>query len=474
MSVVLERPKLDELYCPSCETSQPEGGRLCPRDGTRLVKLAAVIDPIIGRELDGRFTVIEKLGQGGMGAVYRAHQHSVDREVAIKVVHANLMADPEAIKRFLREAKLTSKLNHPNAVGVLDFGQTEDGVFYLVMELVAGRTLDCVLAEDGVFTPARVAKVGIQVCEALEVAHAMQIVHRDLKPQNIMVMSSGRDFVKVLDFGLAKSLQRTGELTSSMTGAGGMLGTPAFFPPERVRYGTADGRSDLYSLGCVLYLLATGVLPFQADTAHDFVIAHRSQLAPRLTNVPAALADVVERLLAKNPDDRFQDAAETRDALEQAVSVRVEAAAVAASRPPTPASSIAPDPTMLVQAAPARRVRPMLVAALVVACGIAIAIGFSGGSGSRPAPVPSTSAAIVPSATPIVQAGSGSDDSELDPEIEPGIDLEATGSDHAAVTAGGSGARPTHVLRKKRPRVKRPQAVTDTADSGPAHPALPF
>ncbi len=473
MSVVLEHRAPDELYCPSCELSVPHG-RLCPRDGTRLVKLSAVLDPIIGRELDGRFTVLEKLGQGGMGAVYRAHQHSVDREVAIKVVHASLISDPEAIKRFLREAKLTSRLNHPNAVGVLDFGQTDDGVFYLVMELVEGRTLDQVLDDDGVFPAARVVKIGVQVCEALELAHAMQIVHRDLKPQNIMVLASGRDFVKVLDFGLAKSLERTAELTSSMTGGRGMLGTPAFFPPERVRHGTCDGRSDLYSLGCVLYLLGTGELPFQAETAHDYVALHRNQPAPRMANVPAALADVIERLLAKNPDERFQNAADTRDALEAAMNQVVEAAEPRAladgtptvARPVTPAAQQIAQPTMLVGSPLMRRSRkPLLIAAFVVACGIALAIGFSGGS--RRAVEPATAAAPSPGEPVTELAGSaadtGSDEDEVEIEIEAGSDVASTGG---ATDAAG---KPTHILRKKRARVKRHSVPQDHTK-----PALPF
>ncbi len=321
MSVIVEQEAFSiggELYCPSCETMFPDG-RLCPNDGARLVKLSLAPDPIIGRELDGRFTVLEKLGEGGMGAVYRAHQHSVDREVAIKVVHVNLVSDPETIKRFLREAKLTSKLNHPNAVGVLDFGQTEDGVFYLVMELVPGKPLDQVLKEEGVLAPARVVRIGMQVCDALETAHALQIVHRDLKPANIMLVESRRDFVKVLDFGLAKTLEM--RLAEQSARDETMLGTPAFFPPERAM-GSGDARSDLYSLGCVLYLLASGSLPFQADSPTELVAAHQSGRRPTpLANVPPALAQVIDKLLQKSPDHRYQSAGETRDALEEAATV---------------------------------------------------------------------------------------------------------------------------------------------------------
>jgi Protein kinase domain len=140
--------EVGELYCATCERHFVEG-TVCPDDGTALVRLTPGVDPLLGRELDGRFTIIEKLGEGGMGVVYRARQHSVSREVAIKVLSAGLVRDPTSIKRFLREATLASRLAHPNVVSVLDFGQTQDGVFYLVMELVEGQTLDAVLKREG-------------------------------------------------------------------------------------------------------------------------------------------------------------------------------------------------------------------------------------------------------------------------------------------------------------------------------------
>jgi eukaryotic-like serine/threonine-protein kinase len=309
-----------EQYCPMCEESFGAGER-CPTDGTKLVRLAARLDPFLGRELDGKYTILEKLGQGGMGAVYRATQHSVGREVAIKVVNAHLVSDPEAIKRFLREAKLASRLGHPNAVTVIDFGQTDDGVFYLVMELVKGRTLHAVIEAERVFTPERVVRIGAQVCDALEGAHALRIVHRDLKPSNIMLLSSGRDLVKVLDFGLAKSVAAD-QTPTTMTGAGALLGTPAFMPPELALGQPCDGRADLYSLGVVLYLLGSGRLPFQAGSAAELIAMHGTEPAPPMHGVPPALGQMIDRMLAKDPADRYQTAAEAREALEAALQPR--------------------------------------------------------------------------------------------------------------------------------------------------------
>ena len=317
-----------ELYCTSCEKTFHVGDR-CPSDGTRLLKLKARIDPFLGRDLDGRFTVLEKLGQGGMGAVYRAEQHSVGREVAIKVVNTSLVSDPDVIKRFLREAKLASKLQHPNAVAVLDFGQTDDGVFYLVMELVTGRTLDQVIKSEKVFRPERVVRIGTQICDALDGAHALPIIHRDLKPSNVMVLSQGRDLVKVLDFGLAKSISPD-ETSTTMTGAGAIVGTPAFMPPELATGMPCDGRADLYSLGCILYYLGTGRLPFYSESVHELLAMHGSdEAAPPMTGVPHRLAMVVGKLLEKDPRRRYQTAAEALQALEMSLSTNTPVHGVA-------------------------------------------------------------------------------------------------------------------------------------------------
>ncbi len=307
-----------ELYCTTCEKSFHQGER-CPTDGTRLLTLKARIDPFLGRDLDGRYTVLEKLGQGGMGAVYRGEQHSVNRQVAIKVINTSLVSDPEVIKRFLREAKLASRLAHPNAVGVLDFGQTDDGVFFLVMELVTGRTLDQAIKAEKVFRPERVVRIGTQICDALDGAHALSIIHRDLKPSNVMLLNQGRDLVKVLDFGLAKSVSPDATSTT-MTGAGAIVGTPAFMPPELAMGMPCDGRADLYSLGCILYYLGSGRLPFYSESVHELLAMHGSDdVAPPMPGVPHRLALVVAKLLEKDPRNRYQTAAEALQALEMSL-----------------------------------------------------------------------------------------------------------------------------------------------------------
>src|SRR4051812_3089254 len=307
-----------EMYCSACErTFDTIVGTECPRDGTRLVRLVSQKDPFAGRDLDGRYLIKEKLGQGGMGAVYRGVQRSVDREVAIKVVNPSMMAEPAIIKRFLREARLASRLNHPNAVAVLDFGQTSDGVFYLVMELVQGKTLEAILDAEGTLAPAVLIPIASQICLALEGAHAVPMVHRDLKPANVIVDNAG--FVKVLDFGIAKSLSPD-TISGTMTGSGGVVGSPGFMPPEIAQGRPCDERADQYSLGCILYLAVTGKLPFDAETLPAIMRMHALEPVPPLPGtVPRALEAIILRLLAKEPDARFATAAHVRAALETAL-----------------------------------------------------------------------------------------------------------------------------------------------------------
>ncbi|CAN5726818.1 hypothetical protein BH11MYX2_BH11MYX2_13630 [soil metagenome] len=332
-----------ELYCTTCEKTFHVGER-CPTDGTRLLKLKARIDPFLGRELDGRYTVLEKLGQGGMGAVYRAHQHSIDREVAVKVVNSSLITDGEVIKRFLREAKLASKLEHPNVVGVLDFGQTDDGVFYIVMQLVTGRTLDQVMKSEKVIRPERVVRIGVQILEALAAAHEKQIVHRDLKPSNVMLLAQARDLVKVLDFGLAKSVAPD-TTNTTMTGIGAVVGTPAFMPPELATGQPCDHRADLYSLGVMLYYMGSGRLPFISDSIHELVAMHGSDdAAPPMTGVPHRLGAVIDKLLRKDPNDRYQSAGDALHALESSLVMMTPAHGIPFSNDGTTNPSLGPFP----------------------------------------------------------------------------------------------------------------------------------
>ncbi len=262
---------------------------------------------MIGRELGG-YRFVARIGEGGMGTVYRGVQIALGREVAIKVIR---FEDARATKRFMREARLASELSHPNVVRIYDFRECE-GRLLLVMELLRGRALDRVLDDEAPLLPGRVVRIGVQICSALAAAHGRDIIHRDLKPANVMLDVG--DAIKVLDFGLAKSLRPAPAVATPTTQAGAVVGTPAYIAPEAAMSpALVDERSDLYALGCVLYELASGRLPFSGPLA-----AATGAPAP-LTAIPRRLAAVIERLLAKSPDDRFASAADTARALEDAL-----------------------------------------------------------------------------------------------------------------------------------------------------------
>lgn len=304
-----------EHYCPTCDSSYSEDLKRCPEDGTNLVRIVGAEDDVIGTVIDDRFTIKARIGGGGMGAVYRALQHSVGREVAVKLIHPRLSRDTVAVKRFLREAKLCSRLTHTGSVMVLDFGQCDSGQLFMVMELLAGRTLADVVHSEGALPAERVVGIAREVCAALEAAHGLNIVHRDLKPSNIMVVDQGdgSQIIKVLDFGLAKSL--AGD-DSTVTQSGLMMGTPLYTSPEVAQGGHADTRSDLYSLGVIMHELLCGTPPFVGDTMQHLLHQHAVEDPPELPEtVPQPLRALTAKLLRKDPSDRFQSATELKTAL---------------------------------------------------------------------------------------------------------------------------------------------------------------
>src|SRR5688572_10527755 len=231
------------------------------------------VDPLLGRLIDARYRVISRLGHGGMGVVYKVEHQRMGKIAAMKVLHRELVSDKEVVKRFRREAEAVSKLTHPNTVQTFDFG-TADGAMYLVMEYVRGEDLGAILRRDGPLAFRRAAPIFIQICAALAEAHELGIVHRDLKPENILVTRTkeGSDHVKVLDFGLAKLSER--EEAAEVTGRGTIIGTPYYMSPEQIRGETLDHRSDIYSLGAMMYRILTGEHPFHAQTPVGVLTKH--------------------------------------------------------------------------------------------------------------------------------------------------------------------------------------------------------
>ncbi len=238
------------------------------------------MDPWIGQVVNGKFRVEALVGQGGMGRVYRAKHLTLDRPVVLKMLHKDFSTDPQVVQRFQREARAASRLNHPNSIAVLDFGEAEDGTLFMAMEFLAGRDLARVIGDEFPLGDARIVRIGAQMLSALAEAHVQGIVHRDLKPENVMIepRRGEPDFVKVLDFGIAK-ITSPGANEPKLTQAGLVCGTPEYMSPEQARGAELDSRTDLYSTGVILYQMATGELPFQSDTPVGFLTKHLTETA---------------------------------------------------------------------------------------------------------------------------------------------------------------------------------------------------
>jgi serine/threonine-protein kinase len=294
----------------------------------------------LGLVIDERYQIVELLGSGGMANVYRAEHVRTRAPVAIKVLHQEFSEHSEVLQRFQREAQAARRIQHPHVIAASDIGRLSDGCMYLVLEYVQGRDLSWVLHEAGVFPPERATKIALQVAQGLIAAHQAGIVHRDLKPDNIMLVQrdADPDFVKVVDFGIAKLTQARGQ---ALTALGSVFGTPEYMAPEQARGGQIDHRTDLYTLGIVLYEMLSGATPFADEHLPQVIIGQISKPPPPLpSTIDADLAALTLQLLAKDPKARIQTAQELADRL-QSILARIapdHPALNAAAAPPSPAS----------------------------------------------------------------------------------------------------------------------------------------
>jgi serine/threonine-protein kinase len=292
---------------------------------------ADVGDPLIGRILNDKFRIVEALGAGGMGRVYKAVQSPLERLVALKVLNPQYSEgkDPGFQKRFFLEAAVTSKLRHPNTVTIIDYGKSDDGVLYIAMEYLEGQTLAQLLTQLGPLPWMRVLNIAQQVARSLREAHRVGLIHRDLKPANIMVLNQedDHDVVKVLDFGLVKSFLPDRGLPNEaeLTQAGVILGSPQYMAPEQAR-NVSDPRSDVYSLGVVLFQMLMGRPPFQAAQSIDVIFKHLNEAPPAFSAlwpthaVPQEVEALVMRCLYKRPEERFQSMDEVLESIRRAAS----------------------------------------------------------------------------------------------------------------------------------------------------------
>jgi eukaryotic-like serine/threonine-protein kinase len=304
-----------------------EAQNFCPRCGADLRGLGSGTDtlsgPWLGRLIDNRYRVLEKLGEGGMGAVFRVEHVRMGKTLALKLLRRELANDKNVVLRFEQEARIVSKLSHPNTVSVFDFGETDDKSLFMAMEYVPGKDLGTLALVEGKLPEKRAIGIAVQVLHSLAEAHEAGIVHRDVKPGNVMVVRTrqGGDFVKVVDFGIAKLAKRD-EKGKAITGIADFIGTPNYVSPEQARGDPPDARSDLYSLGSMLFEVVAGRPLFEAPTPLGVVAKHLEEEPPLIGEVvpdhpvSEAFEGILRKSLAKSAKDRFQSADEMRRALE--------------------------------------------------------------------------------------------------------------------------------------------------------------
>jgi serine/threonine-protein kinase len=299
--------------CPKCGVEYPDTTTLCPADGVALEKDP---DSLVGTTLAGKYRIDGRLNEGGMGTVYRGCHVLMDKTVAIKVLRPSLAADEKIVARFSREARAASRITHPNAVSVTDFGEDESGLVFLVMEFLSGRTLKHVIRDEGPLPLARVVDITRQIGDALNAAHSQGVVHRDLKSDNIMLLDTmSGDHAKVLDFGIAKINEPDGAVDTNLTAPNLVIGTPQYMSPEQCSQDVEiDARSDIYSLGVILFEMLVGHVPFSGDSPTIVMMKHLQEPVPSVleerSDLPASVARVVARAMAKVRDNRYQNVAE--------------------------------------------------------------------------------------------------------------------------------------------------------------------
>jgi tRNA A-37 threonylcarbamoyl transferase component Bud32 len=300
-------------------------------------------DPFVGKVIDNRYEIQQRVGEGGMGVVYKARQISIDRVIALKMLNQQMANDPTWVQRFYNEAKACSRLQHPNTIRMFDFGQTSDGRLFMTMEFLDGISLRDALAK-GPLAPQRVVKVLIQCCASLAEAHSIGIIHRDIKPDNVFLlnMAGSPDFVKLLDFSVAKLL----EGDRMKTQAGVVFGTPQYMSPEQGRGLPLDARSDLYALGILAFEMLTGTVPFHDDNPMTVIQMHLHAGVPPMSDaIPYSVQQIVRRALEKDASRRYQSSGEMMQHCQQ-VFAEVTAGGVSIGAGGMPRTVVAPGPGM--------------------------------------------------------------------------------------------------------------------------------
>jgi eukaryotic-like serine/threonine-protein kinase len=324
--------------CPLCGEEFTGEIAFCSRDGTKLRSFEEAFsmmedeDPFVGQIVGGRYRVIRRIGEGGMGVVYLAEHEAIEKKLAIKVLKDQYALREDVVARFQQEAKSASRVKHEGVLEVFDFGRTEDQRFYIAMELLDGRDLAHVLEKETRLVPMRAVRIAVQIARALTAAHGKGIVHRDLKPENVFIRigDDGREYIKIVDFGIAQ-LRAEGEDASDpnakvsgrkLTKTGMIFGTPEYMSPEQASGKPVDNRVDVYALGIIMFEMLAGRTPFQGETFMAILTAHLTEALPSLSSTAQGafvcspeLENVVQKALAKSPNDRYRTMGDLVDAL---------------------------------------------------------------------------------------------------------------------------------------------------------------
>jgi serine/threonine-protein kinase len=433
-------------------------------------------DALVGAVLAGRYHIERKLGEGGMGSVYRARHTTLDKPLAIKVLHGELARKPDLVERFLQEARSASRIRHENVIDITDFGITDDRLVFFCMELLTGKDLHEIVtraALSGAPLPwSRTGPIFLQVCSALAAAHAEGVIHRDLKPENIFLIDwlGNGDFVKLLDFGIAKEIEESEEGGRKLTRTGMLFGTPEYMSPEQARGEKPDTRVDVYAMGCILHQLIAGEVPFQADSFMAVLSRHLSEPPPVLApeqlervGAPAALAPVVLRALEKDRERRYGSIVELAEAVKSAGGLALESSGLyALARPET--AEVAPV-SGAGRPEPRRGRRGALLVALGavgVAAAASLALVLGGGGDGEGAPV----------AEPAADAAAMAVDPVVDPEpardVEPAPEIERSGDDEARPEPRVE--PPTPRIEPPTPRVEAPKPEPPEAEGPKPEP----
>ncbi len=373
----------NKLRCVLCHREFDDTLAKCPFDGANLI--AEVHDPLVGTLLAEHYKILSVIGHGGMGVVYKAKHDTMDRFVAIKMLQSQHVRDGNAIRRFRQEAKAASRLSHPHVITIHDFGMSPNGQPYIVMDYIEGMGLDAIIKKDGKVGVDRSVKIFAQACDALAHAHEQGIVHRDLKPSNIMLIETEdeKDFVKIVDFGVAKLIPFSGEESQRLTQTGEVCGSPIYMSPEQCMGHKLDARSDIYSMGVMIYESITGELPLLGNTMVDTMNKHLTESAKPFSvirpdlYIPERIEKVVFKALEKDPKNRQQSMTELKQELQFSIPTPSKSQQLRAMVPKQPTSSAAtagatkPSEAAMPEQIPAKLFAAVIAVIIVVGLGYA-------------------------------------------------------------------------------------------------------